>query len=123
MSDIKYYCSNCKAEVSKDDLSCPYCGLELEDMENSEEDAFTVVVKTFDSVIDANVAKDILSDEGIDSFLSENYLNSAYPSSLFNEAVYLYVMEKDFEKAYEILEGYDKAKPAQDDNILKKIIR
>ncbi|RPI13017.1 MAG: zinc-ribbon domain-containing protein [Ignavibacteriae bacterium] len=113
MTDTIYYCENCGAEVSEHDVVCPQCGLELMDTESSEAEAFTTVVKTYDTLIDANVAKDILKDEGIESFLSDTNHNTAYPSSLFNETVYLFVMEKDFVKAFEILEAYDKANPGE----------
>jgi hypothetical protein len=111
MDKIVYYCSNCGAEVTIDQEVCPSCGLEIEGVESSAEDSFTTVVKSYDTLIDAKVAQDILKEEGIESYLSESNYNSAYPSSLFNEMIYLFVMEKDFEKAFEIVDGYENAKP------------
>jgi hypothetical protein len=114
MNNIIYYCSNCGFEVSEHQEVCPACGASLENPKSSEDDAFAALVKTYDNYLNACVARDLLDSEGITSMISESDAKSAYRTDYFNRPVRLFVMEKDFKKAYEILDSYEKASPLND---------
>jgi iron-sulfur cluster repair protein YtfE (RIC family) len=83
-------------------LKCRKCGAELYD--DNEDNMQTVKIKTFLNEIDAQIAKGILEDEGIDSFIIKDDEGSMNPSLQFTQGVRLYVMENDAEKANKILE-------------------
>lgn len=107
-----FVCSNCGAELNAENKICPDCGLEIEDS-IIPDNQFTTELKSFDSLIDAEAAREILSVNNINSFINPADNNYAYPAKMFNEAFRLFVMEKDFVKAYEILEEYEKGIPEE----------
>jgi hypothetical protein len=64
-----------------------------------------VVFASFDSVIEANLAKTKLDAYGIPCFLSDENLASLYPLSFFKAGqVRLHVFEQDMVRVKEILE-------------------
>jgi DNA-directed RNA polymerase subunit RPC12/RpoP len=69
MSNVIYYCSNCGFEVTDEQSICPSCGAKLENPSESEDKAYTVVLKTFNNYVEAEIGKDILDAEGINSIL------------------------------------------------------
>jgi DNA-directed RNA polymerase subunit RPC12/RpoP len=103
MENEEYFCPNCGAEISEKDLKCGKCGAELSD-EQSEDELHTVKLKTFLNEIDAQIAKSVLDDEGIESFIIKDDEGSMNPSLQFTLGVRLYVLENDAEKAGKILE-------------------
>ena len=102
MDNKVYNCSNCGAEVNEKDLKCSNCGAELYD--DNEDNMQTVKLKTFLNEIDAQIAKSVLDDEGIESFIIKDDEGSMNPSLQFTLGVRLYVLENDAEKAAKILE-------------------
>ena len=113
MSNVIYYCSNCGFEVSGSQLICPSCGAELENPSESEKEAYTSVIKTYNNYMEAEIAKSILESEGIICMIIESDAKSAYRTDFFNTPIRICVMEKDFEKGFGILDSYEKAKPIE----------
>jgi hypothetical protein len=98
-----YYCSNCGTEISKEEIKCQNCGAELGDSEENVDNESTVVVKTFMNEFEAEIAKSVLEEEGIESFISKDDEGSMNPALQLTMGVKLHVFEKDEEKALEIL--------------------
>lgn len=111
MDRIIYYCSNCGLEVAETQVVCPKCGMQLEGLNVPDDEAFTAKIRTFDSTVEANMAKAILEEEGIESFI--NYLDygGGLSDSVVDNPIHLYVMEKDYARALKILDEYDNAGP------------
>ena len=63
----------------------------------------TIVLKTFLNEFEAEIAKGVLDEEGIESFITKDDEGSMAPPLQFTQGVRLHIFEKDLEKANEIL--------------------
>lgn len=62
----------------------------------------TVFLSTLDNSFQAGMLKDLLTDEGIESFFRNENISSVL-GNIPGFQIEIYVYEKDYEKAYEIL--------------------
>ena len=63
-----------------------------------------IVYATFETVIEANIAKTKLDAYGVPCFLTDENLAGLYPLNYFRQGqVRLHIFEPDFERAREIL--------------------
>lgn len=62
----------------------------------------TVFLSTLNNSFQAGMLKDILTDEGIESFFRNENISSVL-GNIPGFQIEIYVYEKDYEKAYEIL--------------------
>jgi hypothetical protein len=72
--------------------------------ENSEN---TVIVRTFINEFEAERAKGILEEEGIESYISSDNVGGMEPPLQLIQGIKLLVLEADLKKAKEILDAYD----------------
>lgn len=72
-----------------------------------EETDKTVVVKTFLSEFEAEIAKGMLEEEGIECYVSSDDTGGMRPHLQLTLGVRLIVMEKDLQRALEILDAYN----------------
>ena len=101
------HCSNCGAEISKYDEKCEKCGAEQNSGTEKDDNQNTVVIKTFMNEFEAEIARGVLEDEGVESFISKDDEGSMYPSLRLTEGVRLHIFEKDIDKANDILNSLD----------------
>lgn len=64
-----------------------------------------VVVQTFNTEIDAQIAKGHLQSVGIPSMIAKDDLDGMFPNFQLTEGVALLVREHDLQKAEQVLEG------------------
>jgi len=108
-----YFCTDCGHTVNPEDKKCPNCGADLSDfidltekMDESEQ-IEEVVVKIFNSEIDALFAKEQLESEGINCFISSDNEGGMMPALNMQAGVRLIVNEYNYERAVEILKAMD----------------
>jgi len=75
------------------------------------DDENSVVVKTFMSEFEAEIAKGILEEEGIKCYISSDDTGGMRPHLQLTLGVRLIVMEKDLRRALEILDAYNDYTP------------
>lgn len=98
-------CQNCGNEfdIAKDE--CPNCGTKVKNEENDTDNEPTIVIKTFSSEFEAEIAQGILKEEGIESFISKDDEGSMNPALQLTLGVKLHIFEKDRDKVIEILDS------------------
>ncbi len=114
LSEEQYYCTGCKRTVKKEDKICPYCGADLSELVEEEEQVFDdekadeVVVKVFMNEIDAQLAKETLESEGIECFIvSSDGSFGMFPSMQLAYEAKLIVNGYDYERAVEVLKAME----------------
>lgn len=114
ISEEQYYCTECKRTVKEEDKVCPYCGADLSEVveteENVSDDKKTgeVVVKDFMNEIDAQLAKETLESEGIECFIvSSDGSSGMLPSMQLSYEAKLIVNGCDYERAVEVLKAME----------------
>lgn len=119
MEEEYYYCGKCGSEVHENDNFCKGCGADLNEAENEEikiEEAEeeitkpgsldqnrTVVLKKYTDDVSAEMAKQVLSEEGISAIVSKDDAGGMTPNLQFNSRIRLLVLSKDLQRAKEIL--------------------
>jgi len=81
-----------------------------------EENGKTVVLKIFMNEFEAELAKSMLDEEEIKSFISSDDVGGMQPPQQMTEGIRLLVLENDFERAKEILEAYSTFTPEDEFN-------
>jgi hypothetical protein len=76
-------------------------------------DENSVVAKTFPNEFEAERAKGILEENGIESFVQRDDAGGMEPPLQLTEGVKLIVLEEDLQRAKEILEAYDDYTPEE----------
>jgi hypothetical protein len=76
-------------------------------------DKNTAVAKTFANEFEAERAKGILEENGVESFVQRDDAGGMEPPLQLTEGVKLIVLEDDLQKAKEILEAYNDYKPEE----------
>ena len=71
------------------------------------DDENIIVVKTFMSEFEAEIAKGMLEEEGIECYVSSDDTGGMRPHLQLTLGVRLIVMEKDLQRALEILDAYN----------------
>ncbi len=66
-----------------------------------------VVIKTFDTEIDAQVAKAFLQSKGIDAIIDKDDVGGLYHNFQMTSGVYLIVRERDQKKAVKLLDSVE----------------
>jgi hypothetical protein len=109
----EFFCTECGHSVNNEDEKCPHCGADLsetvdltEKVDESEQ-IEEVVVKIFNSEIEAQIAKEQLESEGINCFISADNYGGMMPALNMQEGVKLVVNEYNLERAIEILKAMD----------------
>ena len=97
--EIIYTCPECGNQVFIDDDHCSKCGVEL----SFDDDELIIIIRTFSKEFDAQLAKSMLDDEGIECFISKDDEGSMAPYLQSTNGVDLHIFEKDKEKANEVL--------------------
>ncbi len=72
--------------------------------ENTEN---TVIIKTFTNKFEAERAKGILEEEGIECLVSSDDVGGMGPPQQLIQGIKLLVLEEDVKRAKEILDAYD----------------
>jgi hypothetical protein len=104
------FCPNCEAEYKQGITFCSDCNMELVSQLNPEtrvhdiEHGNPVVLQSFKTSAEADMVSDLLSRNGIRSFV-EGGSFAVLPSS-FSGEILLMVDERDLERAAEIYETY-----------------
>jgi hypothetical protein len=97
-------CPKCGAELENNETTCPNCGNLIKNEENTDNDS-TVVIRTFSSEFEAEIAQGILKEEGIESFISKDDEGSMNPALQLTVGVKLHIFEKDVKRVTEILDS------------------
>lgn len=71
------------------------------------DDENIIAVRTFINEFEAERAKGILKEEGIESFVSSDNVGGMEPPLQLVLGIKLFVLERDFTRAKEILDAYD----------------
>lgn len=100
-------CPDCGTEMADGQNKCSNCGYEKEGAGENFDNENTVVLKSFINEFEAEIAKSVLEEEGIESFISKDDEGSMNPSLILTQGVRLHVFEKDEAKALEILNSMD----------------
>jgi len=75
------------------------------------DDENTVIVRTFINEFEAERAKGILEEEGIECYVSSDNAGGMEPPLQLILGIRLLVLEEDLKKAKEILDAYDSFTP------------
>lgn len=75
------------------------------------DDKNTVTVKTFINEFEAERAKGILEEEGIECYVSSDDVGGMGPPQQLIQGIKLLVLEEDLKKAKEVLDAYDSYTP------------
>jgi hypothetical protein len=78
-------------------------------------DENSAVAKTFPNEFEAERAKGILKENGIESFVQRDDAGGMEPPLQLTEGVKLIVLEDDLQKAKEILDAYNDYTPKEGD--------
>ena len=108
------FCPRCKAEYRSGFVKCSDCDIALVDElpENRGidkkaraelQDVELVVVRTYSTVVDAELAKSALESVGIDSMVRSDNEGGQSPGLTFTRGAELLVREDDLEAAEDIL--------------------
>lgn len=97
----KSTCSECGAEVSFNDISCPFCKADLTEV--LETYGEVELVKAYQSDFEAQAAKAQLDEAGIKCFISSDNEGGMMPSLSLSVGVKLMVNKDDLDKTIEIL--------------------
>jgi len=76
-------------------------------------DENTAVAKTFANEFEAERAKGILEENGVEGFVQRDDAGGMEPPLQLTEGVKLIVLEEDLQRAKEILEAYNDYKPEE----------
>ena len=107
------FCPQCRAEYRPGFHRCSDCDMELVDQlppdappgeSNSEIDEELVVLRTYPTVIDAELAKSALESVGIDSLVRSDNEGGQSPALSFGRGVELLVNPNDAEAANDALD-------------------
>lgn len=98
---LRSTCSECGAEVSFNDISCPFCKADLTEV--LETYGEVALVKAYQSDFEAQAAKAQLDEAGIKCFVSSDNEGGMMPSLSLSIGVKLMVNKDDLDKAIEIL--------------------
>ena len=122
------FCPQCRAEYRKGFYKCSDCDIPLVDQlpadrpvtdrQASETDhPQLVVLRTFPTVIEADLAKSALDSVGIDSMIRTDNKGGQTPGLAFSQGVELLVRADDVGAANDMLgiEGFDGASPGLSD--------
>ena len=116
------FCPRCKAEYRAGFVKCSDCDIalvdELPENRRSERaraelhDVELVVVRTYSTVVDAELAKSALESVGIDSMVRSDNEGSQSPALTISRGAELLVRQDDVEAAEDILgvEGIEESK-------------
>jgi hypothetical protein len=72
------------------------------------------LLKTFNSRIDAELAKSLLESNGIKTMVSADDVGGMYPAASVYWGVKLFVNEKDFEIANNLINNFGEVEPEKD---------
>ncbi len=102
------FCPKCKAEYREGFSTCADCDVDLvselsPEPEPSVEHIDFVKIKTCSSRHEAELAKGLLSVNGINAFIFADDFGGIQPALSFSTGVQLLIKEDDVEKAKEIL--------------------
>ena len=100
-----YTCPNCGNQVNVGDERCSKCGTELSLETENEDKETTIVIRSFINEFEAEMAKSMLDEEGIECFISKDDEGSMGLSLQYTNGVDLHIFEKDKEKAEEVLKA------------------
>jgi predicted enzyme related to lactoylglutathione lyase len=121
MKDEYYYCGECGSEVNDEDRFCRICGADLNAADAGEtetpavhktkepEDSSpldqnrTVVLQKYSDEMSAEIAKQVLNQQGISSIISKDDAGGMTPNLQYVYKVRLLVLSKDLNRAREIL--------------------
>lgn len=120
MEEEYYYCGKCGSEVHGNDNFCNGCGADLNEIVNEakeniidEEETVpetdlpgksnTVVLKKYSDEISAELAKLVLSEEGIYAIISKDDAGGMAPNLQLGSRIRLLVLNKDLKKAKQVL--------------------
>jgi hypothetical protein len=104
------FCPNCEAEYKEGIAVCPDCNLELvpeltpENKVHDTSEGEPVALRTFTNSAEAEMVREVLSSNGIRSFVQGGDF-AVIPSS-FSQEVIVMVDERDLPRAIEIYEAY-----------------
>ena len=104
------FCPRCKAEYRPGFVRCSDCDLELIDRlpEDSQppsklDDVELVVIRTYQTVVDAQLAKTALDSVGVDSFVRSDNEGGQAPFLSLTRGVQLLVRADDVNAAEDVL--------------------
>ena len=116
------FCPQCRAEYRAGFFRCSDCDVPLVDRLPAEPDTESdhpelVVVQSFSTMVDAELAKSALDSVGIDSMVSSDNQGGQSPGLAFTQGVELLVRADDLAAANDVLgiEGLDTGTPGERD--------
>ena len=118
------FCPSCEAEYKEGITSCPDCSVELvneltpDTRVHDIEEGTSVPLQSFKSSAEAEMVNELLSNNGIRSFVEGGDF-AVIPGS-FSQEVVVMVDERDLPRAVEIYEAYfdtDQPAPSNEDQI------
>jgi hypothetical protein len=117
------FCPKCGAEYRKGFFKCSDCDIPLVDQspadrsvtggQSKSDHSELVVLRSFPTVIEADLAKSALTSVGIDSMVRSDNEGGQSPGLAFSQGVELLVRADDVGAANDMLdvEGFDKGSP------------
>jgi len=87
LADDKTYCPGCGAEIGEGDEKCPGCGIEFQTqsgvtLEIKRESKELIMLMKVNDIIEAQMIRMFLEDEGIPSIISEGGMTSYLGASM-----------------------------------------
>jgi hypothetical protein len=79
-----------------------------------EDSEKTVVLKMFTNEFEAEIAKSLLKEEGIEGYISSDDVGGMQPPQQLSEGIRLIVLEEDYQRAKEILDAYSSFSPGEE---------
>lgn len=127
MKEEYFYCGECGSEVKEEDNFCSVCGANLYSDNNDKEEIAipefeeeeinpddlnrTVVLNKYADEISAEIAKQVLNENGISSIISKDDAGGMTPNLQFVMRIRLLVFSKDLKRAKQILNLDEKKNP------------
>lgn len=107
------FCPKCKAEYREGFTRCAECEVDLvpelsPDLEDTIEYVHLVHIESYADRPEAEMAKGVLSANGIEAVISGDEFGGYSPAQAFTTGVQLFVNDEDFEEAKKILSELEK---------------
>lgn len=105
----EFYCSNCGFSIKEDETNCPNCGSDVTYEINELDEQNSVVIKNFNSLLEAETAQEYLLGYGIDSYIIKDDAGGMYPLRLSGyNSIRLIVIESKAVEALRILDSFER---------------
>ncbi|MFC2084365.1 putative signal transducing protein [Bacteroidota bacterium] len=103
----EYFCDLCNTKVNFEDTVCSNCGAQFDNIVDEKNDNI-IILKTYMSEVDAQLAVEYLKSNNIEAFISKDDAGSMYIMLQQASGVRVMIHESEAKKALKILKGMEK---------------